>query len=110
MKKPMTSTVPNGDWKDIPNMDDIVSTSKPDAVLAKKNPPPESSGSIRTRRLVILSFWITVILLGLPTWWWTTSIHRAQLPLQQMLEWADCRVSSVVWLFDIHSPDCHTGL
>ena len=109
MKEPTTSTVPNGDLKDTPNVDDILSSSTPDA-LAKKHPPPESPEGIRTRRLVILSFWVTVILLGLPIWWWTTSIHRARLPLQQMLEWADSRVSSVVWLFDIHLPDCHTGL
>lgn len=59
------------------------------AVASKKQPPPESLESIRIRCLVVASFWAIVIFLGLPTWWWTTSIHRARLPLREMLEWAD---------------------
>ncbi len=58
-----------------------------------KKPPPESSESIRVRGLVIFSFWAVVILLGLPVWLWTTSIHRASLPLQEMLDWADGKVT-----------------
>jgi len=64
------------------------------SATAKKRPPPESPESIRTRTLVILSFWTIVLTLGLPTWWWTTSIYRARLPLQEMLEWADGKVSN----------------
>lgn len=62
--------------------------------LAKtsKKPPPESSESVRVRGLVISSFWAVVIFLGLPVWLWTTSIHRATLPLQDMLDWADGKV------------------
>ena len=59
---------------------------------ARKQPPPESPKSIKTRELVILSFWAVVILLGLPVWLWTTSIHRASLPLQNMLDWGDGKV------------------
>ncbi|KAF2454240.1 phosphatidylinositol-glycan biosynthesis class S protein [Lineolata rhizophorae] len=55
----------------------------------ERKPPPESQESIRTRRLVILAFWSVAILLGLPIWWKTTTIYRAQLPLQAMLDWAD---------------------
>ena len=62
---------------------------------ASKKPPPESRHDIRVRTLVISSFWAIVILLGLPVWWWTTSIHRSRLPLQEMLEWADGKVSVV---------------
>ncbi len=58
-----------------------------------KLPPPESPSEIRTRTLVVAAFWAVVIFLGLPVWWWTTSIHRARLPLQEMLEWADGKVS-----------------
>lgn len=64
-------------------------------IVSKKSPPPESSTSIYTRSLVIISFWLVVVCLGLPTWWWTTSIYRARLPLQEMLEWADGKVSSL---------------
>lgn len=67
------------------------STAK-SAVASKKQPPPESLESIRIRSLVVASFWAIVIFLGLPTWWWTTSIHRARLPLREMLEWADGKV------------------
>ena len=59
---------------------------------AQKEPPPETPNSIKTRALVILSFWAVVILLGLPVWIWTISIHRASLPLQSMLDWADGKV------------------
>ncbi|KAL8714674.1 MAG: hypothetical protein Q9220_001623 [cf. Caloplaca sp. 1 TL-2023] len=60
------------------------------AVLSKK-PPPESAEGIRVRQLVLLSFWTVVIFLGLPIWWWTTSIYRARLPLQEMKDWANGR-------------------
>lgn len=65
-------------------------TSSPANV--QKQPPPESPKSIKTRGLVILSFWAVVVLLGLPVWLWTTSIYRANLPLQKMLDWADGKV------------------
>lgn len=69
------------------------------ATIAKsvKKPPPESKESIRTRTLVILSFWAVVVFLGFPIWLWTTSIHRARLPLQEMLEWADGKVWLSFW-------------
>jgi phosphatidylinositol glycan class S len=64
-----------------------------DAVPKKKpEPPPESSETIRIRSLVIASFWAIVIFLGLPIWWKTTAIYRADLPLDQMMDWADGRV------------------
>ena len=70
-----------------------VSASKEQVAASKrKNPPPESIENIRTRSHVVLSFWAIVILLGVPIWWWTTSIHRARLPLREMLEWADGKV------------------
>ena len=58
----------------------------------RKQPPPESATGIRIRGLVILSFWAVAILLGLPAWYWTTSIYRARLPLQEMLDWAEGKV------------------
>lgn len=75
---------------------DVSNSSSKGRVFAskKKNPPPESNENIRTRSHVILSFWAIVIFLGLPIWWWTTSIHRARLPLRDMLEWADGKVFS----------------
>jgi GPI-anchor transamidase subunit S len=62
------------------------------AVVSKKEPPPEKPESIRLRGYVILSFWAIVILVGLPIWWWTTTIYRASLPLDQMMDWAEGRV------------------
>ncbi|KAL2258365.1 hypothetical protein VTK26DRAFT_8340 [Humicola hyalothermophila] len=55
----------------------------------RKQPPPEKPSDIRRRSYIILSFWLIVLLLGLPLWWKTTSIYRADLPLQEMLDWAD---------------------
>ncbi|KAH7078854.1 phosphatidylinositol-glycan biosynthesis class S protein-domain-containing protein [Paraphoma chrysanthemicola] len=73
-------------------------TSKPlDAVRSPKLPPPESTESIWLRRLAILSFWAVVLLLGLPIWLKTTAIYRAELPLQQMTDWAEGRVCTPVF-------------
>jgi len=63
-----------------------------DAINMKKKPPPETKEAIMTRRWVILSFWTVVALLGLPVWWKTTTIYRADLPLQEMIDWADGKV------------------
>ena len=67
--------------------DKLVSATK-----VTKNPPPESAEGIRVRGLAIFSFWAIVIFFGLPVWLWTTSIHRARLPLQEMMDWADGKV------------------
>jgi phosphatidylinositol glycan class S len=63
-----------------------------EAVKAQKVPPPETSQSIWNRRLVLLSFWAVAVFFGLPVWWKTTTVYRAPLPLQQMLDWADGKV------------------
>jgi GPI-anchor transamidase subunit S len=66
----------------------------PAASTARKPPPPEKPSDVRRRSWVTLSFWL-IVLLGFPIWWHTTSIHRAQLPLGEMLEWADGKVSAL---------------
>ncbi|KAL6716357.1 GPI transamidase component [Lecanora helva] len=78
---------PGGDRGDEDRNYKIASVANP-----AQKPPPESLESIRTRTLVILSFWAIVIFLGLPVWLWTTSIHRARLPLQDMSDWARSKV------------------
>lgn len=72
--------------------EDLSAPSNPASIASTRQPPPESRESIRVRQFVILSFWVVVIFLGLPIWLWTTSIHRARLPLQDMLGWAEGRV------------------
>ncbi|KAE9961468.1 hypothetical protein BLS_002009 [Venturia inaequalis] len=57
-----------------------------------KQPPPETQESITNRRLILLSFWAVAVFLGLPIWWKTTTVYRAPLPLQPMLDWADGKV------------------
>ena len=63
-----------------------------EALNQKKSPPPERPERILRRRYIILSFWAVVLFLGLPVWWKTTTVYRASLPLQQMLDWADGNV------------------
>ena len=63
------------------------------SISSPKKPPPERPEDVRLRGFVIGSFWVVVLFFGLPVWWWTTSIHRARLPLREMLEWADGKVS-----------------
>ena len=74
---------------------DATSKNIVEAVEAPKEPPPETSESRWTRRLVLLSFWAVALFFGLPVWWKTTTVYRAPLPLQEMLDWADGKVCSV---------------
>jgi Phosphatidylinositol-glycan biosynthesis class S protein len=62
------------------------------ATIAKKQPPPETPEAIWLRSKIILSFWAVIVFLGLPVWWQTTSIYRARLPIQEMLDWGEGRV------------------
>ena len=71
-----------------PHSDDLRSKNS----LTTRKPPAEKAEAIRARNWVILSFWLVVIFAGLPVWLWTTTIHRAVLPLEEMLEWADGKV------------------
>ncbi|KAL4996192.1 phosphatidylinositol-glycan biosynthesis class S protein [Aspergillus recurvatus] len=51
-------------------------------------PPPEKPSAIQTRFKVVAAFWAVILFLGFPIWWKTTSIYRAELPIQEMLDWA----------------------
>jgi phosphatidylinositol glycan class S len=62
------------------------------AAKLTKQPPPETKESLWLRRLSILSFWAVVVFLGLPIWLKTTAIYRAELPLQDMTDWAEGKV------------------
>jgi len=57
-----------------------------------KEPSPEKPSDIHRRTLVVLSFWLIVLCLGVPIWWRTTEIYRAALPLDQMQLWAEGKV------------------
>ncbi|KAH9989106.1 phosphatidylinositol-glycan biosynthesis class S protein [Xylariaceae sp. FL0662B] len=63
----------------------------------RKPPPPEKAEDITRRSLVIASFWVIVLCLGLPIWWKTTAIYRANLPLSQMMDWADGKACNPVF-------------
>lgn len=56
---------------------------------------PESPAEVRTRRWIVLSLWAIVALLGLPAWYATTTVPRADLPLYAMNQWADGQVCNV---------------
>jgi GPI-anchor transamidase subunit S len=64
------------------------------ATPAVTEPPPEKASDIKRRTSVVVSFWSIVLLLGLPIWWYTTSIYRANLPTDDMLQWADGKVGT----------------
>lgn len=51
---------------------------------ANSGPPPEKPAETRMRSLIIVAFWVVIVFLGLPMWWKTTSIYRADLPLDEM--------------------------
>lgn len=64
---------------------------------AAASPPPDKAGAVWTRRFIIFAFWAVVATLGLPHWIWTTSIHREELPVEEMARWAEGNVSA--WFF-----------
>ncbi|ELR07472.1 GPI transamidase component [Pseudogymnoascus destructans] len=67
------------------------------AIPKNKGPPPEKPENIRIRLYVIAVFWAIVLFIGLPIWWWTTAIYRADLPLDAMMDWADGRACRPVF-------------
>ncbi|KYK57647.1 hypothetical protein DCS_04659 [Drechmeria coniospora] len=80
-----------------------LAASVPASVAAPaKQPPAEKPSEIRRRSHIVLSFWLIVIILGLPIWWRTTSIYRASLPLDRMNEWADGKACRPVFPLNIH--------
>lgn len=60
---------------------------------ARKLPPPEKKEHVKTRRLIIFSLWAIIAFLGVPAWYATTTVPRAELPLASMNRWAEGRVS-----------------
>jgi hypothetical protein len=79
--------------------DSKISKSIPEPSVAapsNRKPPPETKENLWIRRWVILSFWAVVACLGLPMWWKTTAIYRADLPLQDMSDWADGKVMALL--------------
>ncbi|PHH85874.1 hypothetical protein CDD83_11047 [Cordyceps sp. RAO-2017] len=70
-------------------------------VAPQKQPPPEKPSETRRRTLVVLSFWLVVVALGLPIWWKTTTIYRANLPLDRMLQWAEGKACRPVFPLQI---------
>jgi phosphatidylinositol glycan class S len=60
----------------------------------RRQPPPETTQSAWLRRAVMASFWAVVVFLGVPVWWKTTAIYRADLPLQDMTAWANGQVGA----------------
>lgn len=50
------------------------------------------SFSLMSTRLVIVAFW-AFILVGLPFWWKTTEVYRANLPLNEIKAWQEDQVS-----------------
>ncbi|OJJ46893.1 hypothetical protein ASPZODRAFT_65435 [Penicilliopsis zonata CBS 506.65] len=72
-----------------PAADDVTTTMSSTKASAQRLPPPEKAEAVRTRTGVIAAFWLVIILFGFPIWWKTTSIYRARLPIQEMIDWAD---------------------
>lgn len=52
--------------------------------MSGKLPPPEVRAAIITRRWVILSFVLTLVTVGVPLWYYTTTIYRAPLAYDRM--------------------------
>ncbi|KAJ5406649.1 hypothetical protein N7465_007933 [Penicillium sp. CMV-2018d] len=78
------------------------SASQVDQPSVKRAPPPETPAALQTRFRVIAAFWAVIIFLGFPIWWKTTSIYRASLPIEEMVDWADGKACRPVFPLEIH--------
>ncbi|KAK8075599.1 phosphatidylinositol-glycan biosynthesis class S protein [Apiospora hydei] len=67
------------------------------ATVERKEPPPEKDADTRRRTWIVISFWLIAVFIGLPIWWNTTTIYRANLPLTQMTDWADGKACEPVF-------------
>lgn len=63
------------------------------STTAYQQAPPEKPSHALRRMYIVLSYWAIVLLIGLPIWWKTTAIYRADLPLNDMLQWSEGKVS-----------------
>ncbi|KAI1314083.1 phosphatidylinositol-glycan biosynthesis class S protein [Xylaria venustula] len=79
----------------------------PGSTTKLKPPPPEQQSHIVRRSIIIASFWLVVLCLGIPIWWRTTTIYRANLPLNQMMDWANGKSCSPVFpvRITVDAPD-----
>lgn len=78
---------------------DTTTTTTTTTTTKRKEPPPEKPAHILRRSLILASFWFVVLCLGVPIWWNTTTIYRANLPLDQMMDWANGKVNYIANLF-----------
>ena len=83
--------VPRNSHKDSDKPPDLVKVAN-----AVEKPPKESEESKWRRRYVLLSFWLLVLLVGVPFWWNTTTVYRANLPYSTMDSWAEGEVGLAV--------------
>lgn len=68
-------------------------TSKSAAQMTSKPTAPTAPlVDLTSRRIIVLSFW-AILLLGLPFWWYTTTIERLTLPKGQVEAWKSQEVS-----------------
>ncbi|KAF5667830.1 GPI transamidase [Fusarium heterosporum] len=68
---------------------------------AQLQPPPEKPSDISRRTRIVVSFWLLVLCLGVPIWWKTTTIYRANLPLDEMMQWAEGKACRPVFPLQI---------
>ncbi|SCV27089.1 related to GPI transamidase component PIG-S [Fusarium fujikuroi] len=72
-----------------------------DTSAAPSAPPPEKQSDIYRRTRIVISFWLIVLCLGVPIWWRTTTIYRANLPLDGMMQWAEGKACRPVFPLQI---------
>ncbi|KAL1297853.1 hypothetical protein AAFC00_006380 [Neodothiora populina] len=65
------------------------------ATVAPKQPPPETIQETKTRRWIILSLWAIIAIFGLPAWYATTAVPRAELPIEVMTRWSEGQGSKI---------------
>lgn len=64
------------------------------STAAPRLPPPETRDEVSLRRSILASFWAIIVLIGIPLWYLTTTVPRADLPLDMMNQWAEGQVCS----------------
>ncbi|CAG9814504.1 unnamed protein product [Phaedon cochleariae] len=63
-----------------------ISTEKNNETNESSEPKEEVDEDAELRVYSILSYFIVLVVIGLPVWWYSTRVYRASLPLNQMYE------------------------
>ncbi|KAJ2811767.1 GPI transamidase component [Coemansia furcata] len=72
--------------------------------LLRRRSDPKTIISVQNDRRVVVASILIILLLGLPLWWTTTRVYRAELPATEIADFSPDQVLTVPFSFYIDAP------